>query len=120
MKRMNGANKTASAATDGRGYVAQEVTEAKKCILAVVPETRVQRVEARLRHQDRRYTRLTAQGGFMRRGTTVLMLVASPGDVEEILQEIRGAAGTAQRPAPHEAEVGTVLFVLPLTLDMRF
>ncbi|MDA8344534.1 MAG: cyclic-di-AMP receptor [Thermaerobacter sp.] len=99
--------------------MAQEAEE-KKCILAVVPEARVQRVEARLRHQDRRFTRLTAQGGFMRRGTTVLLLVTPPEEVDEIVGEIRDAAGSAERPAPHEAEVGTVVFVLPLTLDLRF
>ncbi len=99
--------------------MAQEA-EDKKCILAVVPEARIQRVEARLRHHDRRYTRLTAQGGFMRRGSTVLMLVAPPGEVEEIVGEIRDAAGVAERPAPHEAEVGTIVFVLPLALDLRF
>ncbi len=99
--------------------MAEESAE-KKCILAVVPESRVQRVEARLRHQDRRYTRLTAQGGFMRRGTTVLLLVTPPEAVDEIVGEIRDAAGVAARPAPHEAEVGTVIFVLPLTIDFRF
>lgn len=94
-------------------------TEQKKCILAVVPESRIQRVEARLRHEDRRYTRLTAQGGFMRRGTTVLMLVTPPQEVDAIIGEIREAAGSAERPAPHEAEVGTVVFVLPMELDLR-
>ena len=68
--------------------MAQDTAE-KKCILAVVPEARVQRVEARLRHQDRRYTRLTAQGGFMRRGNTVLMLVTIPEAVDTVIAAIR-------------------------------
>lgn len=85
-----------------------------KCILAIVERERLGHVESDLRHRRRRFTRLLGQGGFMRRGSAVLMLVAPPDEVDPIIAEIRRAAGPAQRSSAHEAEVGTVVFVLPL------
>lgn len=90
-------------------------SETLKCILAIVERDRLPHVESELRHRGRRFTRLLAQGGFMRRGSAVLMLVVPPEQIEPIVGEIRAAAGPAQRTSAHEAEVGTVVFVLPLS-----
>ncbi len=83
-------------------------------VIAVVPEPRLGKVETFLRHRQRRFTRLLAQGGFLRRGSAVLVLVAPEDDVDEIVQDLRQSAGPAQPYAYGDWESGTVVFVLPL------
>ena len=89
-----------------------------RSVLAVVPEQRIGKVEAFLRHRQRRFTRLLAQGGFMRRGSAVLLLVAPQADVEGIVRDLRQSAGPAQPHTRGEWESGTVVFVLPLEFSL--
>ncbi len=87
-------------------------------VIAVVPETRLGKVENFLRHRQRRFTRLLAQGGFLRRGSAVLMLVAPRDEVDDIVQDLRQSAGPAQPYAYGAWENGTVVFVLPLEASL--
>jgi len=88
-------------------------------VIAVVPEPRLGKVEAFLRHRQRRFTRLLAQGGFLRRGSAVLLLVAPEAEVDGIVTDLRQSAGPAQPRAQGEWESGTVVFVLPLETSLH-
>jgi len=98
--------------------MADDEAEQLRCVLAVIPESRLGRIEVQLRHRQRRFTRLDAQGGFMRRGNAVLMLVSPSAEVEEILGDLRQGGGPAQSPSRGEPEAGTIVFVLPLTRNL--
>lgn len=88
-------------------------------VIAVVPEPRLGKVETFLRHRQRRFTRLLAQGGFLRRGSAVLLLVAPQDEVDGIVSDLRQSAGPAQPQARGEWESGTVVFVLPLDVSLN-
>ncbi len=87
-------------------------------VIAVVPEPRLGKVETFLRHRQRRFTRLLAQGGFLRRGSAVLLLVAPQEDVDDIVGDLRQSAGPAEPHSRGEWESGTIVFVLPLDISL--
>ena len=87
-------------------------------VIAVVPEPRLGKVEMFLRHRQRRFTRLLAQGGFLRRGSAVLLLVVPKAEVDDIVADLRQSAGPAQPQTRGEWESGTVVFVLPLEASL--
>ncbi len=89
-----------------------------RLVLAVVPEARLGKVETFLRHRQRRFTRLLAQGGFLRRGSAVLILVTPQDEVDDIVRDLRQSAGPAEPQARGEWESGTVVFVLPLEASL--
>ena len=87
-------------------------------VIAVVPEPRLGKVETFLRHRQRRFTRILAQGGFLRRGSAVLLMVAPQAEVDGIVADLRQSAGPAQPHARGEWESGTIVFVLPLEASL--
>lgn len=96
----------------------EEPRQGLRQVLAVVPEPRLGKVEAFLRHRQRRFTRILSQGGFLRRGSAVLLLAAQEAEVEEIVADLRQSAGPAQPRSQGEWESGTVIFVLPLEASL--
>jgi uncharacterized protein YaaQ len=81
-----------------------------KLIVAVVRDVDVEAVISALIGMGLGVTRLPSSGGFLRRGSTTLLIGAAPDRVDEAIAGLRRACSPAD--APEQRRV--TLFVLPI------
>lgn len=78
-----------------------------KLILAVVRDTDTESILSTLLPKGYRVTRLASTGGFLRRGSTTLMIGVEEGTVTEVINLLKSAVG---EPDPDQHRI--TLFVL--------
>jgi len=81
-----------------------------KLILAVVRDIDTENILKILLKKGYQVTRLASSGGFLRKGSTTLMIGIDDGKEKEIIELLKGAVGT---PDPDQHRV--TLFVLNAT-----
>tara|TARA_Y100000590_G_C14973737_1_gene733468 strand:+ start:183 stop:467 length:285 start_codon:yes stop_codon:yes gene_type:complete len=91
-----------------------EITENEKLVLAVVPNSSANAVEASLLEDGFRVTRINSAGGFLKRGNVTVLIGARADQVDQIIEKIKSYV----RP-DEESDSGSAVFVLPVSRFTR-
>jgi uncharacterized protein YaaQ len=81
-----------------------------KLIIAVVRDVDVENVLAQLIERKYGVTRLASTGGFLRRGSTTLLIGTDEGRVDEAMETVRSACSPPDSPDQRRVTA----FVLPV------
>ena len=81
-----------------------------KLILTIINDNDNEAVSQALTGAGLRVTRISSTGGFMRRGSSTLLIGVEDGKVDEAIQLIKNFTTTPTDPTLHRA----TLFVLPV------
>jgi uncharacterized protein YaaQ len=92
-----------------------------KLILAIVNADAVDAVSRALTEKRYPVTHISSQGGFLRRGSTTMVIGVEEAQVKPVLEIIRTACGTSANPtSPASADTHTVtIFVVEANQFMQ-
>jgi uncharacterized protein YaaQ len=77
----------------------------KRLILAIVCSDAVEQVSRALMEQKYSVTQISSVGGFLRRGSTTLVIGVDEGRVQDVLSIMREACTPFSKPEAHAATI---------------
>ena len=85
--------------------------DVQRLMFAVIHRDDVEAVRDSLNTSGYRFTRVDAQGGFLRRGNSVFMVGVSADQVDDALEKMRAAAQHAASHSDEGSQYGVVFVV---------
>ena len=85
--------------------------DVQRLMFAVIHRDDVEAVRDSLNNSGYRFTRVDAQGGFLRRGNSVFMVGVHADQVDDALEKMRAAAQHASSQSDEGSQYGVVFVV---------
>ncbi len=91
--------------------VDESIDDVQRLMFAVIHRDDVDAVRDSLNTSGYRFTRVDAQGGFLRRGNSIFMVGVRAEQVDDALEKMRAAAGQASAKSDEGSQYGIVFVV---------